>query len=181
MHNSSPQNQTNNAAIARQGRRFSRRAALVLAPVLLLGSLTLSAAEREQGGDGGPGMFGHGHGMQMRRFHHMLDVAGATDAQRAQIKAIWEPLRPQLRAAAEEHAKIRLSIRQALVAPTIDAAAIEKLRQEGLAAWDKKSALFTQAMVASAQVLTPDQRQKISAEMQKHAAEHHHNGGGDAL
>ena len=68
------------------------------------------------------------------------------------------------------------SIRQALVAPTIDAGAIEKLRQDNLALMDKRSALFTQGLVASAQVLTPDQRQKVADEIQKHAGEHRHEG-----
>jgi periplasmic protein CpxP/Spy len=151
----------------------------VAAPLLLIGSVALSASAHEEGEGRGPGMFAHGHGM--RRFHHMLEVAGATDAQRAQIKAIWEPLRPQLRAVGEEHAKLRQSIRQAMAAPTIDPNAIEKLRRDGLALWDKRSALFAQGMVASAQVLTPAQRQKILDEIQRHAAARHHGGGGDAF
>jgi Spy/CpxP family protein refolding chaperone len=121
-----------------------------------------------------------GHGGQ--RFRHLLEVAGATDAQKAQIKATWQNLRPQLRAVAEEHAKVRQSIRQALTAPSIDTAAIEKLRRDGVQLADKRSALITQGMVSSAQVLTPEQRQKIADEIQKHAAEagqHHGQGQGE--
>ncbi len=176
MRHSSPE-QSTTSATAPSGRRIARRAAFVLAPLLLLGGLSLTAAAHE--GEGrGPGMFAHGRAMQ--RFHHMLDVAGASDAQRAQIKAIWQPLRPQLRAVAEDHAKVRHAIQQALAAPTIDPAAIDKLRRDGLGLWDKRSALFTQGMVASAQVLSPEQRQKILDEIQKQAANHPHPFGEDA-
>lgn len=171
MYFSSPEPETISTA-APPRRRLSRRiAAFVAAPLLLLAGLSVTgkAAANE---DGGPGM--HGHGGGMRLFHHMLDVAGATDAQRAQIKAIWEPLRPQLRAVGEQHFKLRQAIHQALTAPTIDTAAIEKLRQDGVQLMDKRSALFTQGMVASAQVLTPEQRQKIQGEIQKDAANHPH-------
>ncbi|HXI60035.1 MAG TPA: Spy/CpxP family protein refolding chaperone [Polyangia bacterium] len=156
--------------------RFSRRAALLLAaPLILLGGISLNAVAHE----GGPGMHFQGHGEH--RFRHLLEVAGATDAQKAQIKATWQALRPQLRAVAEEHAKVRQSIRQALTAPSIDAAAIEKLRRDGVQLADKRSALITQGMVSSAQVLTPEQRQKIADEIQKHAADagqHHAPGEG---
>ena len=114
------------------------------------------------------------------RLHHMLEIAGATDAQKAQIKAVWEPLRPQLRSVAEEHMKVRQNIRQALSAPTIDPSAIEKLRQNSVQLMDKRSALITQGMVATAQILSADQRQKIATEIAKHAGEHHGFGGGAA-
>jgi Spy/CpxP family protein refolding chaperone len=155
--------------------RFFRRAALLLAaPLVILGGVSLNAAAHE----GGPGMHFQGHGGQ--RFRHLLEVAGATDAQKAQIKATWQTLRPQLRAVAEEHAKLRQSIRQALTAPNIDAASIEKLRRDGVQLADKRSSLITQGMVSSAQVLTPEQRQKIADEIQKHAAEAgQHHGQGD--
>src|SRR5258707_312873 len=137
--------------------RLPRRTALLLAaPLALLGGVTLTAAAHE----GGPGMHFQGHGGR-HRLPHLLDEGRAHDAQKAQIKATWQALRPQLHAVAEEHAKVRQSIRQALAAPSIDTAAIERFRRDALQLVDKRSALVTQGMVSSAQVLTPEQRQKI--------------------
>ena len=74
--------------------------------------------------------------------------------------------------------QIRQQIGQALAAPTIDTNAIEKLRQQSLQAMDKSSQLLTQGMVQTAQVLTPDQRQKVLSELHRHG--HHHPGLDDA-
>ncbi|HEX3697168.1 MAG TPA: Spy/CpxP family protein refolding chaperone [Polyangia bacterium] len=162
--------------LARPSWHFGRRTALLLAvPLLLVGGVSLRAVAHEGGPDGGM----HGGGMRHRMLH-MLEIAGATDAQKAQIKAVWEPLRPQLRSVAEEHMKVRQNIRQALAAATIDPSAIEKLRQSSVQLMDKRSTLVTQGMVATAQILSADQRQKIATEIAKHAGEHHGFGEGAA-
>ena len=51
----------------------------------------------------------------------------------------------------------------ALTAPTINAGEVERLRKLSMANADKISALITQGMVASAQVLTPEQRKLAQA------------------
>jgi Spy/CpxP family protein refolding chaperone len=107
------------------------------------------------------------HGGPGQRVHRMLEAAGATDTQKAQIKAAWDNLRPQLRAVRQEHQKLRESLQQALAAPSIDPVNIEKLRRESVQLMDRRSSLITQGMVASAQVLTPEQRQKVLEAMRK--------------
>ena len=72
-------------------RRFSRRALGGLAALVIGGALSVSVAQAH-GFGGGEG------GFLAMRMHKMLDKVGATDSQRAQIKAIWEGLRPQLKA-----------------------------------------------------------------------------------
>ena len=51
--------------------------------------------------------------------------------------------------------------------PTIDANAVEALRQKMLARQDAASKLMTQAMVDAARVLTPDQRKQMVEQMQQ--------------
>jgi protein CpxP len=151
----------------------SRRWGLLLA-LPLAGALAIPAASAlagqgwHKGGDEA-GMFG---GFAKRRMARFLDAAGATDAQKAQIKSTWEGLRPQLKTAREEGMKVREELRKALTAQTIDTSAVERLRKQSIALADKTSALVTQGMVASAQVLTPEQRQKVAAEMEKHHGGH---------
>ena len=103
--------------------------------------------------------------MPMRRMHRILDRVGATPAQRDQIRAIWDGLRPQLRAARAQHRTLREQMVAALTAPTINAGEVERLRKLTMANTDKISALVTQGMVASAQVLTPDQRKLAQQEI----------------
>jgi Spy/CpxP family protein refolding chaperone len=145
-------------------RRRPRWTWLVLAVSLGLGG----AYGVARAGDLAPMGAGGMHGRMREHMDRILTAAGATDSQRAQIKAIWEPLRPQLRAARQEHFQLRQQIQQAMAAPNIDAAAIEKLRQQSVQSIDKTSALITQGMVATAQVLTPDQRQKALAAIRAH-------------
>jgi len=105
------------------------------------------------------------------RMHKILDKVGATDGQKAQIKTIWEGLRPQLKALHQQHEQLHQQITQAMTAATIDTAAIEKLRQQSVQVIDKVSATVTQGFVQTAQVLTPDQRKQAAAEIEK-AKEH---------
>jgi Spy/CpxP family protein refolding chaperone len=153
----------------RSARRISRRVLGGLAAVVIGGALSLSVAQAH-GGPGGPG--GH-EGFMAFRMHKVLDKIGATDAQKAQIKGIWEGLRPQLKTLHEQHATLHQQITQAMTAATIDTGAIEKLRQQSVGVMDKLSQLMTQGFVQTAQVLTPDQRKQAAAELEKMREQHH--------
>jgi Spy/CpxP family protein refolding chaperone len=141
-------------------RPFSRRALGGLAALAVVGGLSFSVAQA-RGFGGGP------EGVMAFRMHKILDRVGATDAQKAQIKAIWEGLRPQLKTLREQHAGLRQQITQAMTAQTIDPAAIEKLRQQSVFVMDKVSSIMTQGFVQTAQVLTPEQRKQAAAEIEK--------------
>ena len=152
---------------ARSPRRgVSRRVLGGLAAVVIAGALSLSVAQAHGGPGGGP------EGFMAFRMHKILDHVGATDAQKAQIKTIWEGLRPQLKTLHQQHAGLRQQLTQAMTAATIDPAAIEKLRQQSVSVMDKVSSVMTQGFVETARVLTPDQRKQAAAEIEK-AREHH--------
>jgi Spy/CpxP family protein refolding chaperone len=55
-----------------------------------------------------------------------------------------------------------------LVKPTIDKAAIEKMRADKVGELDAKSKILTSALVEAAEILTPEQREKLAAQMAKH-------------
>jgi Spy/CpxP family protein refolding chaperone len=61
----------------------------------------------------------------------------------------------------------------ALTAATINAGEVERLRKLSIASADKISAIVTQGMVASAQVLTPEQRKRAQEEIAKGGGRHH--------
>jgi Spy/CpxP family protein refolding chaperone len=141
--------------------RLSRRIFGGLAVLLGAGALSLSVAQAHGFGPGGGG------GFMAFRMHKILEKVNATDAQKTQIRAIWEGLRPQLRATHQEHAKLRVQITQAMTAPTIDPAAIEKLRQQSVQLMDRASSLMTKGFIETARVLTPEQRKQAAAELEK--------------
>jgi Spy/CpxP family protein refolding chaperone len=149
----------------------SRRWTWLLALPLCAG-LSISAAQAGQGHHGGRG-FGDQAGLAMggggHHFDRLLSAANATDAQKAQIKAAWDAARPQLQTVRDERMKLHQQLQQALAAPTIDTTKVETLRRQSVQLMDKASAITTQAFVTSAQVLTPEQRQKVATALdQRH-------------
>jgi Spy/CpxP family protein refolding chaperone len=149
------------------------RIALVVAGlvVALAGTLTLSAyaqpgphADRAAFFAGGP----HGHGPMMgRMIDHMLDSVNATEQQRAQVKEITKAAAADLKAQHEATRGLHEQMMQAFAQPTVDANAVEALRQKQLAAHDQISKRMTQAMLDVSRVLTPEQRKTLADKMTK--------------
>ena len=137
-------------------------------------------------GPGAPGLMMPFGGPGMGR---MLDEVQATPEQRAQIEKITEAARQDLRNQHEAGQALRAKSMALFTQPTVDAAAVEKLRQQMLAQHDTASKRTMQAMLAVSQVLTAEQRQLIAAKLAERQAErgpekgpHHgpgHGGRGD--
>lgn len=98
-----------------------------------------------------------------------LDYVDASEQQVARVNQ-------QLRAAAPVVVKLRAEqralaaeLRQALAQDTIDRARIEELRGRALDLFDRATAQASERLVASAEVLTPEQRRKLTSKWEKHA------------
>jgi Spy/CpxP family protein refolding chaperone len=180
-------NQSSNQASAPRP-RVRRRWLTGLAIMLAAGALSFSVARAQGVGDpsdagGGPfaGEWGGGGGggaFMHHRMARLLDSVGASDGQKAQIKAVWDGLRPQLKAAHLQHAQIRQQMAAAMTAANIDTNQVEQLRRQSVQSIDRISSLITQGMVSSAQVLTPAQRQQVLSQLQQMRQRHHWHGGG---
>lgn len=130
---------------------------------------------------GGP-MHMHGHGprhggpmggpMGGRHMDRMLERVNATAEQRTKIRAIFEAAGKDMRAQADTRRQLHEQGLALLAQPTIDANAVESLRQQMLAQHDQASQRWSKAMVEAANVLTPQQRAQLADEMRKRAAEH---------
>jgi protein CpxP len=166
MDNDRTENAPADATGARRTMMGRRRWWAVVVSAVAVAGVSLSVARAQGFGGRGPFM--------KERMEHMLSAAGATDAQKTQIHAIWDGLRPQLKPLHKQHADLRHQLGQAIAAPTIDKARVETLRKQSVETMDRISALITQGMVASAQVLSPDQRQAVLKQME----EHRRHGGG---
>lgn len=137
-------------------------------------SLTAWAAQphgHHHGGPGGHGGFLHGRGLE-----RMLDSANASEAQRTQIRQIAQAAASDLKAQREAGRSLRERQMQLFTQPTIDANAVESLRQQQLAHHDQVSKRMTQALLDISRVLTPEQRVKIAERMQarRDMMERHH-------
>ena len=160
--------------------RRPRRFWPVVAPVigaLGIGGLAVSSARAQAPAPTVDGSTAVGPGFMARRLQHMLDKVNASPSQRSQIEAIWAGLRPQLKSLRQQHMAVRQQMVTALTGATINASDVEKLRQQSMSLTDKTSSVFTQGIVQTAQVLTPDQRKIAQQELAAERAQHRFHGG----
>ena len=115
------------------------------------------------------GRMGHGGGMgaSPRHIERMLDSINATEAQRSQIKKIVETARADMKTQREAGRSLHDKSRALLAAPTIDTNALEQVRQQMLTHHEQVSRKALQVQIEVAQVLTPEQRAKLSEQMAK--------------
>ena len=92
----------------------------------------------------------------------MLDAVGATAEQKAQIKQIMDAAQVDLKAQRDAGRGLHDQMRQLFTQPTVDARAVETLRQQLLAQHDQASKRMMQAMLEGSRVLTPEQRAKMA-------------------
>ena len=108
---------------------------------------------------------------QARRIEAMVAFAladvDATVEQRDRIGAIMKAAANDLQASRKLHMQARRQSMQLLTASTIDRAQLEKLRVEQMQLGDSTSRRLLQAMMDSAEVLTPEQRAKVAERWQK--------------
>jgi periplasmic protein CpxP/Spy len=119
---------------------------------------------------GDAGMTGGSPERMGRMLDHLLDGVNATDAQRAQIKQIMAQASADLKGQAQAARELRLRGMQVLTAPAVDANAAEQIRLQTMALHDQMSRRMTQAMVAAASVLTPEQRAAIGQRLKDRQA-----------
>ena len=161
-------------------RRFGR--GLVIGSVLLagvaLGAGGLAAAAAGKS-------FGFMHGPRLERIQSFvrmaLDSAGASSDQEAKIHDIVAKSFDELAPKPGDRDEFRKQVLELLKAPTIDRAAIEKLRAEHVAEMDAKSKKLVDAVEQAADILTPDQRAKLAdraEEFGRHGPWQHHKGMG---
>ena len=154
------------------GLRLALGAGLALPALAMPGGPDMQLAQGPggpmHGGPGGPGgpmgggpegpMFG---GMLKR----MLERVNATPEQRTQIDQIMKSAATDMRAQHEAGRALREQAMTLFAQPTVDAAAVEALRQKQLAMHDAASKRMMNAMIDISRVLTPDQRKQMAEYM----------------
>lgn len=119
---------------------------------------------------------GHHHGtmteaeMKERANDHVddaMDWLDATEAQTQQVQRVVETAIPDVVSYRDEHRALRSEFQKELAADTVDAAALEDLRQRFVKLADAATARGLRVVTDIAQVLTPQQRKKAVEKWQK--------------
>ena len=154
-------------------RRFLRRAAVATLAVALAAGF--GAQAWSYGGHGGMhrGFMGGSQDPAKaderieRMVKHFAVEVDATPEQRSKLTEIAKAAAKELQPLREKARDARKRGMALLAAPTIDRAALERLRAEQIQAADAVSKRMTQAFADAAEVLTPEQRKKIAERMQR--------------
>lgn len=165
----------------RHGFRRHRRGGLLFALIVALVAGTAGGYIGKSFAQGGPCHFGMHHASHAtmasdparmnehvdRMVKHFAVETDATPAQQEKLSSIVKsaftdlaPLRDKLRAA-------RVDAIRLMKADTVDRAAIERLRADQLQVAETTSKRLTQAIADAADVLTPQQRQKVAGKLEK--------------
>jgi periplasmic protein CpxP/Spy len=149
------------------GRRIAIAGAAALGIAALGATTVMSQPQWGMGGGmgggmgmGGPGMmgggmFGRGPGA---RLDEALTSVGATADQKEKIFGIARKAMTDLGPLRDRRFVARTRLQELMKAPTIDRAAIEKLRADEFAAYEAGSRRAAQALTEAAEVLNPQQR-----------------------
>jgi Spy/CpxP family protein refolding chaperone len=167
------------------GSSLRRRALTATAVAAMAGLFTIAGASHAQEKAGGAPAASsqteqakHHRMDPAKRFDRMIKrlVPDATPEQKTKLQAIAKstfedlrPLREKSRAAHAEGLKL-------LAQPTIDRAALERVRQTQQQLADQRSRRITQAFADAAEVLTPAQRAAAAEKLAKHHGHRGHHG-----
>lgn len=120
-------------------------------------------------------MPGHGgmmseQGIEMHLDHvqAMLTKIGATDTQKSQIDGILKAGFADMKTVQESHEAAFKQFHELLLAQSIDRSKMEDLRASQIKNFDDGSKRLVTAIEDAAEVLSPDQRAALAAEVRKH-------------
>jgi len=111
--------------------------------------------------------FAHGGAGDGRMLERMLDGVNASADQRSRIHEIMKSAMTDLRAQRQASRGLREQLTTLFAQPTVDARAVEAVRQQMLQQHDQSSRRWMQAMLDASVVLTPEQRVQLAEHMKQ--------------
>jgi protein CpxP len=143
-------------------RTFAMIGVLTFDVALGAGSLAFAAGMEHMGW-----MPGHRLAMIQAVVQKALDSVGASSAQEAKVHDIIAAKFTEIAPNPEEHDAMRKQALELLSAPTVDRAAVEKMRADVVARFDTKSKAIVGGLLDIADQLTPAQRTALAAEIEQ--------------
>jgi Spy/CpxP family protein refolding chaperone len=146
----------------------------------LLGGLLASAGWAQSHGGFGRGCGWHGAPMDPAAAAQRLEFAtdwslsriGASEEQKTRVRAIAQAALDELLPLREAHQRNRERLHEALLAPAIDRAQLETLRQDEMQLAQRASTRLAQAIADAAEVLSPEQRKAVMLQLQSRRGGH---------
>jgi Spy/CpxP family protein refolding chaperone len=140
--------------------------------VAAAGVCTSIAQAQPAAGPGGGEARHHMHGgkggfMGGRMLERALDSVNGSAEQRARIRDIMKAAATDVRQQREASRGLREQAMALFAQPTVDARAVEALRQQMVQQHDQSSRRWTQALLDASAVLTPEQRQQLAERMKQ--------------
>ncbi len=152
----------------------SQRARLMIAALALTAAGVWVSIAQAQPADGLRGGAAHhaAHGgahmggpLGGRMLGRALDSVNASPEQRTRIREIMQSAAADVRQQRQASRGLREQAMALFMAPTVDARAVEALRQQMVQQHDQSSRRWTQALLDASAVLTPEQRQQLAERM----------------
>ena len=141
-------------------------ATLIAIPLVVIGG-AIAYAHQGGGMHHGP-MSGHNMQMHIDHLDAMLTKIGASDAQKSQVEAIIKGAFTELETTQHSHHDAMGKAHELLLAPSVDRAGIEALRAQQIRSFDEASKRMLTAFEDAAEVLSPEQRTALAAEVRRH-------------
>ena len=110
-----------------------------------------------------------------QHWNKMSKSLALTPAQKEQMKTLRQKQRQAMQSMMEQRKKLHQEQIAAMQAPTPDRVKLENLRQQELRLHDQASKQRMEHHLAMVAILTPEQRQKMNAQMQARAKKHDKN------
>lgn len=153
---------------------FNRQtiAAFLLGSTLVVG-VGAFAVERHMGG---PHAAIDASAHMDRMLKHLYVEVDATDAQKAKIEPLVKAAMADIKPMHEQLHQIHQQVMQQMTAATIDRAALETTRAQGVALADQASKRLVQLLADVGDTLTPAQRQKLADHLGQMHQRHGHHG-----
>lgn len=141
-------------------------ATLIAIPLVVIGG---AIAYAHQGGGMHHGaMSEHSMEMHLDHLNAILTKIGASDAQKTQVEGIIQGAFNELETTQQSHHEAMRQAHDLLLAPSVDRAGIEVLRAAQIRTFDEASKRMLTAFEDAAEVLSPEQRAALAAEVRKH-------------
>ena len=109
-----------------------------------------------------------------KRVDRALTGTDVSDAQKAKVAEILKTAFTDMKPLFEKSMQNRKAMQDAMQAPTIDRAQIEKIRADQIQLQDARSKRFTQALTDAGDVLSAQQRQAFFKNWSNHEHRGHH-------
>jgi periplasmic protein CpxP/Spy len=109
----------------------------------------------------------HDGPMGGRMLERMLDGVNASAEQRTRIREIMKAAAEDVRQQRQATRGLREQAMALFAQPTVDARAVEALRQQMVQQHDQSSRRWTQALLDASAVLTPEQRAQMAERMKQ--------------